>query len=313
MPSTSPEPKAECSNGRSHMLVRILFGLLVLHFVLVYTAPKWLLIEDAASIRRNAFASAPPRQSLFGPGHPRRWPGTDRVKSEGDRRLLWAGHDCTPIHFDVTRSHLDPQQLRYGLGREHFHALIEPTFESMDEADWMNDDTRVICVSIAGDTRVYPIDLLQGHEVVNDVVGDVPIFAAFCVLANLGAVYDRRMNDHPLTFAVSGYTYSDADVWDGMDAFVLWDRDTESLWWPPLGKAVSGPLIDRPMRVLDQKQWAQTTWGEVRRKHDHVVVLRRGQHLEPPTNFPRYEADGLSPPGDASTGIPPRWGENSEL
>ena len=29
--------------------------------------------------------------------------------------------------------------------------------------------------------------------------------------------------------------------------FVLWDRDTESLWWPLAGTAVSGPMIGRPL------------------------------------------------------------------
>lgn len=42
------------------------------------------------------------------------------------------------------------------------------------------------------------------------------IFAAYCILANLGAVYGREIA-FPLTFAVSGYTYSDQDVWPGIE------------------------------------------------------------------------------------------------
>ena len=48
-----------------------------------------------------------------------------------------------------------------------------------------------------------------------DVVGRL-IFAAYCILANLGAVYGREIA-FPLTFAVSGYTYSDQDVWPGIE------------------------------------------------------------------------------------------------
>ena len=65
---------------------------------------------------------------------------------------------------------------------------------------------------------------------------------SYCVLADLGAVYSRNYNSKELTFALSGYTYYDKNIWNGLDGFVLWDRETESLWWPLVGKAVSGKL-----------------------------------------------------------------------
>jgi hypothetical protein len=146
---------------------------------------------------------------------------------------------------------------------------------------------------------------------VNDTIAGRPIFAAYCYLAELGAVYDRRYGDHMLTFALSGYTYSDDSIWDGRDAFVLWDRDTESLWWPPVGRAVSGPLIDTPMQLLDEALWAQTTWGQARRRHPDALVLRPGQErdFEPPASWPRLDTPtGPALAGEA--GVPPRWGDN---
>ena len=63
---------------------------------------------------------------------------------------------------------------------------------------------------------------------VNDVVGGKPIMAAYCELADLGAIYDRVLDDKVYTFALSGYTYFDPEVWDGMDGFVLWDREPKA-------------------------------------------------------------------------------------
>ena len=60
--------------------------------------------------------------------------------------------------------------------------------------------------------------LLRRHEVVNDEVGGTPVFAAYCILADLGAVYDRPQGDHTFTFAVSGYTYADSDTRGGWPA-----------------------------------------------------------------------------------------------
>lgn len=67
------------------------------------------------------------------------------------------------------------------------------------------------------------------------------------------------MNGHVYTFAFSGYTYSDKEIWDGLNAFVLWDCDTESLWLPTIGKGVSGPMIDVPMQLTPAEFWTVTT------------------------------------------------------
>ena len=152
------------------------------------------------------------------------------------------------------------------------------------------------------------------YEVVNDEIGGRRIFAAWCALAGLGAVYDRDIGEHTFTFAVSGYTYADADVWDGFDAFVLWDRDTESLWWPPLGRAVSGPMIDTPMQLLDRELWTQTTWGESRQAWPNARVLAPGQRFVGPKSWTRLSdrdvAGVRSHQADDVDAIAPAWGEH---
>ena len=128
-------------------------------------------------------------------------------------------------------------------------------------------------VHIGTEAKAYPISLLIHHEVVNDTVGGKPVFAAYCVLAKLGAIYDRQLGNHTYTFAVSGYTYADPGIWGGRDAFVLWDRDTESLWLPTIGKAVSGSMTDVPMKLVSKDQWEQTTWGKFKREHPDALDI----------------------------------------
>ncbi len=281
-------------------LYHLVFIILLVHFALVYLRPGYFSdpggdFEAAGEFLRGGRFSA------------------SFVIERGDRRLLRGG-DSEGDHFDISQFRLDPVGLNYGIGREHFPALIEPEFESADEADeWLQPEDKVLVVKISDEVRVYPVRLLIRHEVVNDEVEGVPIFAAYCVLADLGAVYHREIRGHELTFALSGYTYSDPDVWEGRDAFVLWDRETESLWWPPIGKAVSGPLIDEALPVFDDSRWAQTTWQDVRQRHARVKVLRRGQDFERPTDWPRLDitqVDGADDSEPAST-VPPRWGENA--
>ena len=134
-------------------------------------------------------------------------------------KMLYGGEDSTQ-HFNITDYTLVDEQFHYGIGREVFPALLEPTFMSVEEADtsWV-DSTRFL-VAYSGDkVKAYSVQDLTRHEVVNDVLDGKPIMAAYCILADLGAIYERTYGDKVLTFALSGYTYYDDNVWDGLDGF----------------------------------------------------------------------------------------------
>ncbi len=210
-----------------------------------------------------------------------------KIFQSGDRKLLYGGKDSTD-HFDITDCELNDAQFHYGIGREKFPALLAPAFTSVQAADSLWSDTdRFLLVSLGEETKAYSVKDLTRHEVVNDEIGGRPIMAAYCILADLGAIYERTYADEVLTFALSGYTYYDTTVWDGLDGFVLWDRDTESLWWPLIGRAVSGPLKGVPLLEMDKSYWEDTTWGEVKREHPDAQVLISGQDYERPTTWKR--------------------------
>ena len=55
-------------------------------------------------------------------------------------------------------------------------AILEPRLVDVEWAEQQMDDVeQVIGVSIGGEHRAYPIYMLSSHEIVNDVVGGVPI------------------------------------------------------------------------------------------------------------------------------------------
>lgn len=226
--------------------------------------------------------------------------GVDRVKERDGKQWLYGGREPGQA-FDITEFRIDPGKLNFGLGREAFHALIEPQFGRPGEVGVdVNDRTRILGVVIDGEARAYPIHLLRGHEVVNDTVGGRPIFAAYCILADLAGVYDREMGGHVYTFGVSGYTYAEKSIWNGLNAFVLWDRDTESLWLPTIGRGVSGPMVDVPMQLTPQEFWRDTTWGAFRREFPDAVVMKAGQRLRARPDIPRFtgpfpEKSGVDP------------------
>ena len=62
------------------------------------------------------------------------------------------------------------------LGFDAIPSILEPSFVNVEEADaWMKAGEQVLGVSINGDNRAYSVKMLSRHEIVNDVVGGVPI------------------------------------------------------------------------------------------------------------------------------------------
>ena len=62
------------------------------------------------------------------------------------------------------------------LGYDAIQAILDPPLVTAEEADaWMEPDEQVLGLSIGGENRAYPIRMLSRHEIVNDVVGGVPV------------------------------------------------------------------------------------------------------------------------------------------
>ena len=62
------------------------------------------------------------------------------------------------------------------LGKDGIPSIDNPCFVGPGEADQqMQSFERVLGVSINGDHRAYPLNMLSRHEIVNDTVGGVPV------------------------------------------------------------------------------------------------------------------------------------------
>jgi carotenoid cleavage dioxygenase-like enzyme len=64
------------------------------------------------------------------------------------------------------------------LERGAIASIDEPHFVSAEEAE-ISDDAWVMGVVIDGQARAYSLNLLNSHEVVNDVIADQPIAAVW--------------------------------------------------------------------------------------------------------------------------------------
>ncbi len=75
---------------------------------------------------------------------------------------------------------VDPTEIVWGgVLPDGIPDIRDPKMLIPGEADFLDDDDRVFGVSINGDTRAYPLRIINAHEMVNDTVGGEPISLAW--------------------------------------------------------------------------------------------------------------------------------------
>jgi hypothetical protein len=202
---------------------------------------------------------------------------------------LYGGPDSA-THFDASNFTLDVCKLRYGLGREHFNALREPGFDHISERHHeFNDLDRIVVLRVGSTVKLYPLSTLRVHELVNDRIGGESVMVVYCFLAELAAVYERTYCGKVYTFGVSGYTYLDQRIQNGLESFVLWDRETESLWWPITDRGISGEWAGGRLHRYNGAQWEERRWSEIRDLYPNALVLKRNQYEDPPESWVPWE------------------------
>lgn len=189
--------------------------------------------------------------------------------------------------FNISNSDIDLCKLNQGLGREYFPALYDPAYEPISE--FLYSDDMMCIVTIDGSSKkVYPYSVLSQHETINETVNGEPVMIVYCELARLAAVYERTYCGKVLTFAPSGFTYFDDDYWDGVQGILMWDRESESLWWPLNDKCLSGALQGVDIEQASIQLWEYQSWGQVKKLYPDAVSLSHSQEIEIPDNLPTY-------------------------
>ncbi|MFW6039167.1 MAG: DUF3179 domain-containing (seleno)protein, partial [bacterium] len=107
--------------------------------------------------------------------------------------------------FDTSNLQVEPDRIRSGgPPKDGIPALTDPELISAEAADYLDDTSRVVSVTINGQARAYPLNILNWHEAVNDTIGDVPITVIYCPLCDSVSVVDRRLNGETYEFGISG-------------------------------------------------------------------------------------------------------------
>lgn len=150
-------------------------------------------------------------------------------------------------------------------------AIDFPEVTDVEGGAWYPDDGVVLGVTIGGESRAYPRNVMEVHEMVIDRVGNVLIGMPYCTLCGTAAAFDLE------------------SVPDGVETPVLrtsgllvrsnklmYDLVTGSTFDMFSGEATSGPLLAAGT-TLDRITVVTSTWGAWKAEHpDTTIVARDG-------------------------------------
>ena len=167
-------------------------------------------------------------------------------------------------------------------------AIDRPKFVSAGEAGrWLKPKEPVLALAIGGDARAYPLQILMWHEIVNDVVGGVPVAVTYCPLCNSALVFERTVERVTLDFGTSGMLYK-SDL-------VMYDRQSHSLWAQMEGRAIVGSRVGTRLNPRPANTIAFEDW---RAAHPEGQVLARetGHHRRYGVNpYDSYDEPTVGP------------------
>ena len=153
-----------------------------------------------------------------------------------------------------------------GVKKDGIPALVNAEQIPVAEATYLTDRELVFGVSINGDSRAYPLRILDWHEMFNDVVGGVPVSLAYCTLCGSGILFDTRVpgRREPFVFGSSGLLYRSNKL--------MYDTETESLWNQFTGRPVVGELTGSgiELKILPV---VITSWKDWLAAHPDTTVL----------------------------------------
>jgi hypothetical protein len=159
---------------------------------------------------------------------------------------------------------VDPEKIvSGGPSKDGIPSIDNPKFVSVAEADqWIQDNELVLAIIYRGVKRVYPLQILVWHEIVNDKISGDPILITYCPLCGSGIAYERKINGEEVEFGTSGKLYN--------SNLVMYDRKTNSYWSQIDGLAILGELTGTKLTPLSIDT---VVWRDWKKAHPDSQVL----------------------------------------
>jgi len=171
------------------------------------------------------------------------------ASEEADRfvRMGWAKTDFSKLTIPLS------EVMSGGPPRDGIPPIDNPQFQPASTDKTLSARDPVVSIEINGDARAYPLRILIWHEIVNDIVGGMPVTVTYCPLCNAAIVFDRMVDGELKDFGTTGLLRN-SDL-------IMYDRQSESWWQQFTGQAIAGSQVGSSLKFLPARleSWAEFT------------------------------------------------------
>jgi uncharacterized protein DUF3179 len=219
-------------------------------------------------------------------------PGWDKIFVEGDidwRLVSWGGVLIDNRAYNKTDEACNC-----------IPAADNPEVSSAGDATWLKDDDIVFGIEVNGEYRAYPRRIMEVREMVNDTLGGRHLGIPYCTLCGAAqAYYTDQLPagvERPI-LRTSGLLIRSNKV--------MYDVNSHSVFDTFLGKAVTGPLAKKGLK-LEQASVVTTDWGRWKKAHPETTVLVEALALGRDFDFRNGRDSGgpIFPVGDIDPRLP---------
>jgi len=134
----------------------------------------------------------------------------------------------------------------------------------------------VIGVTIDGQSKAYPVEIIGYHHQVRDSLAGKPIMVTYCTVCRTGRVFSPIVDGQPETFRLVGMDHFNA---------MFEDSRTKSWWRQVNGEAIVGELKGKQLDEIPSQQMSLSAWIDF---NPDTKIMQRDENY-----IARYDSLGL--------------------
>ncbi|MES1220717.1 MAG: DUF3179 domain-containing (seleno)protein [Bacteroidota bacterium] len=129
-------------------------------------------------------------------------------------------------------------------------------------ANRVTSDKLVVGVTLNGQSKAYPIEIIGYHHQVQDTVGGEPVMVTYCTVCRTGRIYSPFVNGKKESFRLVGMDHFNA----------MFEDNTTKSWWRQVnGEAITGSLKGQSLKEIPSEQMSLGTWL---RMHPNTLIMQ---------------------------------------
>ncbi|MBS1575058.1 MAG: DUF3179 domain-containing protein [Bacteroidetes bacterium] len=126
----------------------------------------------------------------------------------------------------------------------------------------VTSDKLVVGVTIKGQSKAYPVEIIGYHHQVQDTIGGEPVMVTYCTVCRTGRVYSPFVNGKKESFRLVGMDHFNA----------MFEDSTTKSWWRQVnGEAITGPLKGQTLKEIPSEQTSLAVWM---RLHPNTLIMQ---------------------------------------